>query len=377
MTTAMRIMPANPAASYQAHKAAIDAAIHRVLDSGWYILGEEVAAFEAEYAAWLGVSDVIGVANGTDALELALRAGGVGPGDAVFTVSNTAVATVAAIELVGARPVFVDVDEATFTLSPAGLAQAIHQVHSGRFPQLGRPKAIIAVHLYGHPAGMPAILDIARRHQLLVIEDCAQAHGAALNGRQVGSMGDIAAYSFYPTKNLGALGDGGAVATNNPELADNVRLLRQYGWRERYISLVPGLNSRLDPLQAAVLRVKLPYLAQDNRQRRAWAALYAETLAGAGVILPREAPGASHVYHQYVILAPQRDALQRRLQAHGIGTQVLYPVPIHQQPAYAGRIPLVTPLPTTEALAHEILSLPIYPELTADEIRATAQLIRG
>ena len=377
MTSAMRIMPANPAASYQAHKAAIDAAIHRVLDSGWYILGEEVAAFEAEFAAWLGVSDVIGVANGTDALELALRAGGVGPGDAVFTVSNTAVATVAAIELVGARPVFVDVDEATFTLSPAGLDRAIVAVQSGRFPQSGRPKAIIAVHLYGHPAGMPAILDIARRHQLLVIEDCAQAHGATLNGRQVGSMGDIAAYSFYPTKNLGALGDGGAVATNNPELADKVRLLRQYGWRERYISLIPGLNSRLDPLQAAVLRVKLPHLAQDNRQRRAWAALYAETLAGAGVVLPHEATGASHVYHQYVIRAPQRDALQSRLQDRGIGTQVLYPVPIHQQPAYAGRIPLVVALPTTETLAQEILSLPIYPELTADMIRAIAQLIKG
>ncbi len=372
MTNQAKIVPANPHANYLAHKAEIDTAVQRVLESGWYILGPEVTAFEQEFAAWLGAKEAIGVANGTDALELALRACGVGSGDRVISVSNTAVATISAIERCGAIPVFADIDPDTYTLDPAALATAV--AHTQRhFP--GTLKAIIPVHLYGHPADMDTILDVARQHNLYVIEDCAQAHGAMLNGRKVGTIGHIAAFSLYPTKNLGALGDGGVIATNDATLADNVRLLRQYGWRERYISLIPGLNSRLDPIQAAILRVKLAYLDEDNGRRQAIAQVYNERLAHLPLTLPCVKETAVHVYHQYVLRTPRREALRAFLSERGIETQVLYPVPVHLQPAYENRTPLSGSLDQTENLAFEIMTLPIYPELGLDKANLVADAI--
>ena len=360
----------DPKASYLAHKAKIDAAIQRVLDSGWYILGREVEAFERAFAAYVGVSHAIGVANGTDALELALRACGVGSGDLVFTVSHTAVATVAAIELVGATPVLVDIDPVTYTLDPNCLETALSR------PPVGTPKAVIPVNLYGQPADMPAILELARRYGLYVIEDCAQSHGAVLAGRMTGAWGDIAAFSFYPTKNLGALGDGGMVVTGNSELAERTRSLRQYGWQQHYISEIPGCNSRLDELQAAILRVKLEYLEAENTRRGALAASYTTGLTDSGLILPTCREGAKHVYHQYVVRSPQRDALQAHLRARGIGTLVHYPRAVHQQPAYKGRVPIPGSLMHSERTAAEVLSLPIYPELTDEQVDSVAEACR-
>jgi len=365
----IEIPQTDPRAGYREHQAEIDAAIRGVLDSGRYILGPEVEHFEREYAAYLGVNHAVGVANGTDALDLSLRACGVGAGDLVFTVSHTAVATVAAIESAGATPVLVDIDPATYTMDPGCLAAALAN------PPPGRPRAVVPVHLYGHPADMPAILETVRHHDLFVIEDCAQSHGAALNGRMTGSWGDIASFSFYPTKNLGALGDGGMVVTDKPKLAERVRHLRQYGWRERYVSDSPGVNSRLDELQAAVLRVKLRYLEGDNTRRRGLARIYDALLQETGLILPSVRPGASHVYHQYIIRLPRRDELSFHLWEAGVGTGVHYPVPVHLQPAYRGRLPLGTPLPVTEQAAGEILSLPMFPQLSDAQVRQAGECI--
>lgn len=359
----------DPKAGYLAHQTEIDAAVHRVLESGWYILGREVESFEQEFAAYIRVRHAIGVASGTDALELSLRACGVGPGDLVFTVSHTAVATVAAIELAGATPVLVDIDPVTYTMDPKCLEAALAQ------PPTGIPKAIIPVHLYGHPADMPSILEIAKRYGLYVIEDCAHSHGATLDGRITGAWGDIAAFSFYPTKNLGALGDGGMVVTNDPALAERVRLLRQYGWRERYISDIPGGNSRLDELQAAVLRVKLQYLDKENMRRQSLAQTYNALLADTGLTLPEVRSGVSHVYHQYVVRLPQRDVLRTYLRQAGIGTLIHYPVPVHLQPAYQDQLPRVAPLPWTEQVARQVLSLPMFPQLSDDQIRRVGECI--
>jgi dTDP-4-amino-4,6-dideoxygalactose transaminase len=379
----------DPRANYLAHKTEIDAAIEQVLLAGRYILGEPVTAFEREFAAYLGAGHAmpgiaghtIAAGSGTDALHLALRACGIGPGDRVFTVSHTAVATVAAIELAGAQPVLVDIDPATFTMDPQRLEDALKHVPgtfgSARHVPGARRGAIIPVHLYGHPADMAAILEIARRFDLWVIEDCAQSHGAEIAGQRTGTFGDIAAFSFYPTKNLGALGDGGAVATNDAGLAEQTRLLREYGWRERYVSAIPGLNSRLDTLQAAILRVKLRYLDAENARRRELAQRYSELLAGADVRLPMARPDVTHVYHQYVIRAARRDALQAHLRGLGIGTLIHYPVPVHLQPAYAGRIPVGAGLPETEAAAREILSLPIFPELSCEQVIEAAKAINA
>ncbi len=373
----------DPRANYLAHKAEIDAAIQQVLSGGRYILGEQVTAFETEFASYLGVRHAIGVGSGTDALHVALRACGIGRGDTVFTVSHTAVATVAAIELAGATPVLVDIDPVTFTMDPERLEEAIKHVR-GTFAGAGHVNAgsrgaVIPVHLYGHPADMPAILEIARRYDLRVIEDCAQAHGAAIGGRKVSAFGDIAAFSFYPTKNLGALGDGGAVVTDSAELAEGVRLLREYGWKERYVSAIAGLNSRLDELQAAILRVKLRHLDQENARRQELARSYDALLANADheVRVPTVRPGMTHVYHQYVVRSPRRDALRTHLRERGIGTLIHYPVPVHQQPAYKGRMSAGEGLPHTEAAAREILSLPMYPELGAAQIRDVARAIRA
>jgi len=367
----MNIPQTDPKANYLAHKEEIDAAIARVLEGGWYILGEEVRAFEREFAEWLGVGAAIGVGSGTDALHVALRAVGIGEGEGVITVSHTAVATVAAIELAGGVPVLVDVDPISYTLDPAMIEPAIAMAAERGIVV----KAVVPVHIYGHPAEMPAIVEIARRHDLRVVEDCAQAHGAELSGRRSGTWGDIAAFSFYPTKNLGALGDGGAVATGDPELADRVRLLREYGWSERYVSSIAGMNSRLDELQAAPLRVKLRYLDRENERRRAIAAIYDAELHDAGVILPAHGDDILHAFHQYVIRSPRRDELRLAMREQGIGTLIHYPVPVHQQPAYAGRALTCGDLLHTERLAGEIVSLPIYPELRDEQAREVATRI--
>lgn len=359
----------DPRAGYLSHQAEIAAAVYRVLESGWYVLGKEAESFEQSFCAYLGVRQAIGVGNGTDALELALRACGAGPGDLVFTVSHTAVATVAAIELAGATPVLVDIDPVTYTMDPESLRLALEH------PPAGTPKAVIPVHLYGQMADMPAILELARSRGLTVIEDCAQAHGATLSGRMAGTWGDIAAFSFYPTKNLSAMGDGGMVATNDAALSERVRLLRQYGWRERYISDIPGGNSRLDEIQAAILQVKLPHLDRENESRRTLARTYTALLAGAGLSLPEVRPHADHVFHQYAVCLPRRDELKAHLQQAGIGTLVHYPVPVHLQPAYQGRLPAVVPLPQTELVARQVLSLPIYPQLRDDQCRRVCEEI--
>jgi dTDP-4-amino-4,6-dideoxygalactose transaminase len=363
------VQQTDPKAGYLAHQAEIDAAVRRVLESGWYILGREVKAFEEAFAAYLGVSHALGVGNGTDALELALRACAVGPGDLVFTVSHTAVATVAAIELVGATPVLVDIDPVTYTLDPNSLETAL-----ARSPA-GTPKAVIPVHLYGQPANMPAIIALARRHGLYVIEDCAQSHGASLAGRRTGCWGDMAAFSFYPTKNLGALGDGGMVVTGEPALAERVRLLQQYGWRERYISDIPGGNSRLDELQAAILDVKLRHLDAENECRHKLAQSYTALLAATGLGLPSVRAEAVHVFHQYAVCLPRRDALRSHLEQAGIGTLIHYPVPVHLQPAYRDRLPLPVPLSSTERIAQQVLSLPLYPQMSNEQVWDVSQEI--
>ncbi len=353
------ILCANPEASYRAHQGEIDEAITRVLHSGRYVLGPEVAAFEEEFAKYIGVASAVGVASGTDALFLALRACGIGAGDEVITVSHTAVATAAAIEATGATPIFVDIDPHTFTLDPDLIAPAV----------TAHTKAIVPVHIYGHPAAMPAILAAARRHNLIVVEDCAQAHGATIDGKKVGSFGDAAAFSFYPTKNVGALGDGGAVVTHKPAIAEAVRSLREYGWAQRYVSARVGWNSRLDELQAAVLRVKLRYLDTDNAARTMRAQVYHQHLHGLTWQLPSVQSGMSSAWHLYVVRVEERDACQVFLQEQGIAALIHYPVPIHLQPAYKDRVSgNQRSLPHTETAARNILSLPLYPELAVDDV---------
>lgn len=350
----------NPRAQYETHRAAIDEAIRRVLESGRYILGEEVAAFEREFANYIGARYALGAGSGTEALHLALMACGIGQGDEVVTVAHTAVATVAAIELTGAMPVFVDIEE-HFTLDPEQLEAAITP----------KTKAIIPVHIYGQPADLGAIVSIAEQHGIRVIEDCAQAHGAIYRERRVGAWGDLACFSFYPTKNLGAIGDGGAITTNDPQLADRVRRLREYGWAERNVSSVAGWNSRLDELQAAILRVKLRFLDEDNARRREIAAMYDQLLTDADLVLPQRRADATHVFHLYVVRSAARDELMARLRANDIEPAVHYPVPVHLQPAYRNRL-AACELAETERAAREILSLPIYPELTDIEVEKVA-----
>ena len=370
------ILQSDPKANYLAHKLEIDEAIQQTLDSGWYILGRQVSEFEREFAGYIGAKRCVGVANGTDALHLALRAVGVGAGDAVITVAHTAVASVAAIEMAGALPLLVDIDPATFTISPDAIEDAIKN-HRGQ-PHI---KAIMPVHLYGHPADMRAICDIARRYDLKVVEDCAQAHGATIHGMgrlKVGVFGDAAAFSFYPTKNLGALGDGGAVVTNDHEIAERVRLLREYGWRERYVSDVAGFNSRLDELQAAILRVKLKYLDEENARRREIARIYDERLATASLRLPERQSRVESVYHQYVARCEERDGLREHMREQGVGTLIHYPVPVHLQPAYQNRVPVHRgALPMTELAAQQVLSLPMHPQMSADQVERVCAVING
>lgn len=337
------------------HRRELLEAMERVLDSGRYILGAEVEAFEREFGRQFGLNHAIGVANGTDAVALALKALMIGPGAHVATVSHTAVATVAAIEIAGATPIFVDIDPASYTMDPQALAATL---------QADRPiEAIVVVHLYGHPADLAAILPLAEQYGVPVIEDCAQAHGASIHGRYVGSLTEAAAFSFYPTKNLGAVGDGGLVAARDADVAARMRMLREYGWRQRYVSESHGVNSRLDELQAAFLRVRLRFLEAGNKRRAQIAALYQRALAESGLVLPSAREGTTHVYHQYVVRHPDRDGLKARLEERGIGTNIHFPIPVHLQPAYRARRAGSAGLAVTEAVAREILSLPIYPEL--------------
>lgn len=350
---------ASPLAQYRSHESAINTAITRVLESGTYILGREVETFEAAFADYCRTGHAIGVASGTDALVLALRALGVGSGDEVITVSHTAVATVAAVLATGATPVLVDIDPVFYTIDPAAIEEVITP----------RTKAIVAVHLYGQAADMDAITEIAMRRGLRVVEDCAQAAGARYGDRRVGTLGDIGCFSFYPTKNLGAIGDGGMVTTADPALAARVRRIAQYGWDKSRDTHEIGVNSRLDPLQAAILNVKLPHLDADNARRAAIAALYDRGLAGAGVTVPAIRRDSQHAYHLYVIACEDRDALAGHLACAQIGCAVHYPAPIHLQRGYAERV--VVPqqgLPISMRFAKRILSLPIYPELRDSEV---------
>ena len=305
MSVTSAILQCNPGAGYLERKEEIDTAMRRVMESGRYILGSEVRQFEQEFADYLGAQDAVAVANGTDALEFALRALGIGPGDSVATVSHTAVATVAAIERCGARAVLVDVAPDSCLMSPQSLEDVIRNPPRGH-----RLRAVVPVHLYGQPAEMDAIVGIAAQFGVPVVEDCAQSHGARLHGRQTGTFGVLAAFSFYPTKNLGAFGDGGMIVASTAELGDRLRALRQYGWRDRYISSEPGVNSRLDELQAAILRVQLRYLDQDNRRRQQLADRYTEWLSPLPLEISTPALGVEHVYHQYVVKCDRRDAFR-------------------------------------------------------------------
>lgn len=360
-------------AEYLADKAEIDAAVSRVLAGGRYILGPEVEGFEQEFAGYIGCRHAVGVASGTDALVLALKAVGVREGDLVATVSHTAVATVAAIELTGAQPVFVDVDDRRFTMCPQSLQRVLtlcHQLHLS-------VKAVVPVHLYGQPCDLTAIQAIAHEFELKVVEDCSQSHGGSLLGRMTGTFGDVAAFSLYPTKNLGALGDAGVVTTNSAEVAERIRLLRQYGWKTRNLSEIPGMNSRLDELQAAILRVRLRKLAERTTRRQQIADRYDQLLAG-HCQAPLRIEGTQHVFHQYVIRSADRDGVQRRMLEKGVSTLIHYPTPVHQQPAYQNRLVLKEDgvLANTERIVPEILSLPMFPQLTDEHVLRVAEVFR-
>ncbi|MFG6466609.1 DegT/DnrJ/EryC1/StrS family aminotransferase [Roseateles sp. BYS87W] len=351
-----------------AHDAGIRAGIERVLQSGWYVLGQEVAAFEQEFAAYCGTRHCIGVADGLDALTLILRAYGIGPGDEVLVPSNTFIATWLAVSAVGATPVPVEPRAATHNLDPDRLQAAITP----------RTRAVMPVHLYGQPCEMDAIQAVAQAHGLKVIEDAAQAHGARWRGRRAGALGDAAGFSFYPGKNLGALGDGGAITTDDDELAERLRLLRNYGSTVKYRHEVQGVNSRLDEMQAAVLRAKLPALDADNAARAQVAAWYDELLGGADLVRPAVAPGADPVWHLYVVRTPRRAEVQAALTAAGIGHLVHYPTACHQQPAYARSDGTVWPaLPIAEAFQHEVLSLPMAPYLSRGDVEQVAGVLRA
>lgn len=364
MSDEYRIAHCSPRLDYLTDRAAIDAAVARVLESGWYILGEEVSAFEHEFGRYVGAGHCIGVASGTDAIHLALRALGIGRGAVVVAPAHTAVATVAAIELAGAQPVLCDIDAEMFTIDPNALQRILDQTAD--------VAAVIAVHLYGHPADMTQLTQIVRERGLKLIEDCAQAIGAKWHGQSVGTFGDAAAFSFYPTKNLAACGDAGALVTNAAAVAQRARELRMYGWRERYVSEARGLNSRLDEIQAAILRAKLPRLEAANARRREIAARYRSGLTSSNLRLPGEMAGAHHVYHQFVVRTPEREQLRRALSDAQIGSAILYPLATHQQPAY--RHLAVGGFPNAEKICRELLCLPMHPALNdadVDEVIAT------
>ena len=366
MSRRMKVPFVDLTRQYTALQEEIDAVLQSVLKGGQFILGENVRLFEEEFASYCGACFAVGVGSGTEALHLALLACGIGPGDEVITVPNTAVATVSAISLASARPVFVDVDPRTFTMDPDKIEEKITP----------RTRAIVPVHLYGQPADLGPILALADRYSLLVIEDACQAHGATYGGKRVGTLGQVGCFSFYPTKNLGAYGDGGMVLTDDLEIAQRVRLLCNYGQSDRYHAIAEGMNSRLDELQAAVLRVKLRYLDRWNALRRQWANLYSSLLKGEGVEVPFIASGREHIFHLYVVKSRGRDRLATYLEEHGVATLVHYPIPVHLQVAYRHLGYCEGDLPVSEACAQEVLSLPIFPEMREEEVLYVADLIR-
>jgi len=353
-------------AQYQSLKPEIAVAVEQVLETGQFVLGDQVASFERDFARYVGAAEAVAVNTGTSALHLALLAAGIGPGDDVITVPFTFVATVAAIGYTGARTVFVDIDPATFTMDVTQLEDAI----------TSRTKAILPVHLYGHPADMDPILDVARRHGLIVIEDACQAHGAEYKGRRVGSIGLIGAFSFYPGKNLGACGEGGMAVTSDPECARTMRMLRDWGQDRKYHHVLKGFNYRMEGLQGSILRVKLRHLEAWTEARRAHAHGYSAQLADAEVATPTEQSWARHVYHVYAIRTSSREALQRTLQANGVQTGIHYPIPVHLQPAYADLGYRAGQFPHAERAAAEVLSLPMYPELSGTQRETVSAVLR-
>jgi dTDP-4-amino-4,6-dideoxygalactose transaminase len=354
------------AAQYRTIAAEILEATSRVIQEADFILGREVVLFEEEFAAFCEVKYAVGVDSGTSALELALRAYDIGPGDEVITAANTFIATALAISHTGAKPVLVDVDPLTYTIDVRGIRKAVTR----------RTKAILPVHLYGHPAHMEPIRQLAEKFGIVVIEDACQAHGARYKGKRAGSLGDAAAFSFYPGKNLGAYGDGGIVVTNDREVAKRLEMLRNYGQKEKYHHLFRGFNRRLDTLQAAILRVKLKYLEKWNAARRSNAKLYRDFLEGTDVGTPAETREVESVWHLYVIRSEHRDMLRERLVSEGISASIHYPVPIHLQPAYRDLGYKRGDFPVTEGLAARILSLPMYAELTSEQVELAAVTIR-
>jgi dTDP-4-amino-4,6-dideoxygalactose transaminase len=354
-------------AQYQSIKQEVDAAVASVLESSQFVLGKEVAAFEEEFADYCESDFAIGANSGTSALHLALLAAGIGPGDEVITVPFTFVATVAAIWYTGAKPVFVDIDPHSFTMDPTQVEAAITP----------RTKAILPVHLYGQAANMDPILGVARQHGLLVIEDAAQAHGSEYKGKRVGGIGDLGCFSFYPGKNLGAYGEGGAVVTNNPDYARTIRMLRDWGAERRYEHVLKGYNYRMEGFQGAILRVKLRYLNEWTEARRANVSYYNELLSDRSVQTPTEMPYARHVYHIYAVRTMQREILQQALQSEGIQTGIHYPFPVHLLPAYSNLGYEAGSFPHSEQAAAQVLSLPMYAELSQGQIQTVSQVVNS
>jgi len=373
----LMVPQANPGASYYALKAQIDKAVNRALGSGQYILGDECRGFEGEFAAWLGTNFAIGCASGTDALALALRGLGIGPGSAVATVSHTAVATVAAIEMVGATPLLLDIEPEHLTMDPNELAAVLETPPEGLPPI----RAVIPVHLYGQSVDLTSIMACCARQDVAVVEDCAQAHGATYKGRRLGTFAQAGAFSFYPTKNLGAFGDGGAIATGNADLAERLKALRQYGWRQRFNSEEAGVASRLDELQAAILRVKLSYLKTCNSRRQAIAKAYDQAVTSStssAMRPPVRRANSEHVFYQYVLRVHDRDRIRARLRDAGVGTAVHYCLPVHEQTAYRDRIALgPNRCRVTSVAVREVVSLPMYPELTDAQVEQVCAALRS
>ena len=359
------ILCANPSAQFKSYQAEIEEAVLAVMRGDRYVLGDEVTALEQDFAEYIGTTSAIGVANGTDAIELALRALGVGYGDEVITVSHTAVATIAAIEATGAKAVIVDIEPHFFTLQSSQLTNALTT----------NTKAIIAVHIYGQSADLNSISIFCKKNKIFLIEDVSQAHGAKYNGKRLGSIGDIGCFSCYPTKNLGAIGDAGLITTNNKKLSKKIRMLREYGWDKR-ISIYPGRNSRLDELQAAILRVKLRHLDSDNSKRNKLANHYIAELFDSSIVMPKTRDESTHVYHLFVVQVSNRNELMNHLKRKNILAGIHYPTPAHLQPAYLNRLTTSIDMKVTEKLADRILSLPIYPELSIKDAQKVVEALK-
>lgn len=366
------LFPPFPQEDQRRHRAGVVAALDRVVDSGSYILGQEAVSFEAEFAEFLGAEHAVGVGNGTDAIELMLRALDIGPGSKVVVPAHAPSAVAAGVRRSGAVPVFADIAPETFTLCPSSL-EAVLRVHAGQ-----GVRAALAVHLYGHPVDWENLRQTAEAHGVTLLEDVAQAHGAVWRGRMVGTLGTAAAFSFYPTKNLAACGDAGAVVCADEAMAGKLRLLRQYGWRERHVSTADGVNSRLDEMQAAVLRVKLPFLPESMARRQELAGIYHRRL-GAHPFLktPAVSQGCDHAWHQYVVRSPRRDELVRHLEDAGIPVGVHYPIPLHLQPAFKNANTAGVALPQAEAAAREVVSLPLHPHLTDEAVSLVCDVIES